>query len=137
VTGRTLDRVFFGWKVVAAAFAVAVFSWGIGFYGPSVFLHVLHSQRGWPVSAISAAITAHYLVSAAIVVRLPELHRRFGMAAMTRAATGTHRHRALGLGFCGGAMAALRGGNPDRRGFCGHQRGGDYRDGVAGAEPSR
>ena len=28
--------VFFGWQVVAAAFAVAVFSWGINFYGPSV-----------------------------------------------------------------------------------------------------
>jgi MFS family permease len=101
VTGRTADRVFFGWKVVAAAFAVAVFSWGIGFYGPWVFLHVLHSQRGWPVSAISAAITAHYLVSAAIVVRLPELHRRFGMAAMTRAATG-----ATTIGLLGWAFAA-------------------------------
>jgi hypothetical protein len=80
---------------------VAVFSWGIGFYGPSVFLHVLHSQRRWPVSAISAAITAHYLVSAAIVVRLPELHRRFGMAAMTRAATG-----ATDVGLLGWAFAA-------------------------------
>ena len=29
--GRGAERVFFGWKVVAAAFAVAVFSWGIGF----------------------------------------------------------------------------------------------------------
>jgi len=100
VTGPTANRVFFGWKVVATAFAVAVFSWGIGFYGPSVFLHVLHSQRGWPVSAISAAITAHYLFSAAIVIRLPELHRRFGVASMTRAATG-----ATALGLLGWALA--------------------------------
>ncbi len=101
MTGRTADRVFFGWKVVATAFAVSVFSWGIGFYGPSVFLHVLHSQRGWPVSAISAAITAHYLFSAAIVIRLPELHRGFGMAAMTRAAAG-----ATAVGLLGWAFAA-------------------------------
>ncbi len=101
VTGRNADRVFFGWKVVATAFAVAVFSWGIGFYGPSVFLHVLHGQRGWPVSVISAAITAHYLVSAAIVIRLPELHCRFGMATMTRAATG-----ATAAGLLGWASAA-------------------------------
>ena len=100
MTGPTANRVFFGWKVVATAFAVAVFSWGIGFYGPSVFLHVLHSQRGWPVSAISAAITAHYLFSAAIVIRLPELHRRFGVASMTRAATG-----ATALGLLGWALA--------------------------------
>jgi cyanate permease len=103
VTGRGADRVFFGWKVVAAAFAVAVFSWGIGFYGPSVFLHVLHSERGWQVSAISAAITAHYLCSAAIVLRLPGLHRRFGVAATTRAATG-----ASALGFLGWAFAATQ-----------------------------
>lgn len=101
MTGRTTDRVFFGWKVVATAFAVAVFSWGIGFYGPSVFLHVLHSRRGWPVSAISAAITVHYLFSAAIVTRLPELHRRFGVAAMTRAATGATALGLLGWAFAG------------------------------------
>jgi hypothetical protein len=29
--------IFFGWQVVAAAFVVAVFSWGINFYGPSVY----------------------------------------------------------------------------------------------------
>jgi MFS family permease len=98
---RIADRVFFGWKVVATAFVVSVFSWGIGFYGPSVFLHVLHSQHGWPVSAVSAAITAHYLFSAAIVVRLPELHRRVGVAALTRAATGASALGLLGWAFAG------------------------------------
>jgi hypothetical protein len=36
---------FFGWRVVWAAFVVAVFGWGVGFYGPSVFLQVLHKDR--------------------------------------------------------------------------------------------
>lgn len=77
--------VFFGWKVVAAAFVVAVFAWGIGFYGPAVFLSTLHRDRGWPVSAISAAITAHFLFSAVMVANLADAHRQFGIVAVTRA----------------------------------------------------
>ncbi|MDB5378001.1 MAG: major facilitator superfamily 1 [Rubritepida sp.] len=80
-----MSAPFFGWRVVWAAFAVAVLAWGVGFYGPSVFLHVLHEGRGWSVSTISAAITAHFLLSAGIVARLPALHRRFGLVAATRA----------------------------------------------------
>jgi cyanate permease len=30
--------VFLGWTVVAAAFTIATFSFGVGYYGPSVFL---------------------------------------------------------------------------------------------------
>jgi hypothetical protein len=75
--------VFFGWHVVAAAFTIATFSFGVGYYGPSVFLSVLHEERGWPVSVVSAAITVHFLVSAILVMRLPEAHRRFGIAAVT------------------------------------------------------
>lgn len=77
--------VFFGWQVVAAAFVVAVFSWGINFYGPSVFLHALHAREGWSLSLISAAITLHFLASGLLVARLPALHRRFGLVAVTRA----------------------------------------------------
>jgi hypothetical protein len=50
---------FFGWSVAWAAFALAVFAWGIGFYGPSVFLQFLHTSRGWSISEISTAITFH------------------------------------------------------------------------------
>jgi len=77
--------IFFGWRVVAAAFVFAVFAWGVAFYGPSVFLHALHQARGWPVSLISAAITAHFLVGAALVAYLDDAHRRFGIVATTRA----------------------------------------------------
>ena len=80
--------VFFGWKVAWAAFVIAVFSWGIGFYGPSVFLQTLHATRGWSISSISAAITTHFLLSAAIVAYLPEVHRRFGLAWITLAGIG-------------------------------------------------
>jgi MFS family permease len=75
----------FGWKVVWAAFLVAVFGWGVGFYGPSVFLRTLHADKGWAISGISAAITTHFLLSAVLVARLPEAYRRFGVARVTQA----------------------------------------------------
>lgn len=93
--------VFFGWKVVAAAFVVAVFAWGIGFYGPAVFLSALHRDRGWPVSAISAAITAHFLLSAVMVATLADAHRRFGIVAVTRAGA-----VCSALGLAGWGLAA-------------------------------
>src|SRR6516162_6435053 len=85
VSLRRCSPGFFGWRVVAAAFTIAVFGWGVGFYGPAIFLNALHEGRGWPVSIISLAITCHFLLSAILVARLPALHRRFGLAAVTRA----------------------------------------------------
>ncbi|HWI25541.1 MAG TPA: MFS transporter [Stellaceae bacterium] len=92
---------FFGWHVVAAAFTYAIFAWGIGFYGLSVFLYAIHDARGWPLSLISAAITAHYLVSAALVACLDDAHRRFGLAATTRGGV-----LALAAGVLGWGLAA-------------------------------
>jgi predicted MFS family arabinose efflux permease len=71
---------FYGWTVAWAAFVVAVFAWGIGFYGPSVYLQTLHTAHGWSISTISGAITVHFLCSAAIVACLPDIHRRAGIA---------------------------------------------------------
>jgi len=76
---------FFGWKVAWAAFVVAAFGAGVGLYGPSVFLSVLHATRGWSIATISAAITTHFLLSATLVIYLPEIHRRFALAAVTMA----------------------------------------------------
>ena len=76
---------FFGWRVVAAAFALAVLGWGIGFYGPPVYLLAVHEERGWPVALISAAVTLHYLCGAAVITQLPKLYKRFGLPAVTRA----------------------------------------------------
>jgi MFS family permease len=92
--------VFFGWQVVAAAFTIATFTFGIGYYGPSVFLNVLHQQRGWPVSVISIAVTVHFLVSAVLVIRLPAAHRWFGLALVTQAGVA-----ALVIGMIGWSLA--------------------------------
>jgi len=74
---------FFGWSVAWSAFTIAVFAWGIGFYGPSVFLQTLHDLRGWPISQISMAITVHFLLSAVVIACLPDIHRRLGIARTT------------------------------------------------------
>jgi MFS family permease len=74
---------FFGWSVAWSAFTIAVFAWGIGFYGPSVFLQTLHESQGWPISQISMAITGHFLLSAIVIAYLPEIHRRLGIAKTT------------------------------------------------------
>jgi MFS family permease len=76
-------RLFKGWLVAWTAFATAVFAWGAGFYGPPVFLQTLHVTRGWPIATISSAITAHFLLSALVIVYLPEIHRRIGIASTT------------------------------------------------------
>lgn len=81
---ETQPSAFYGWWVVWAAFVLAIFGWGLGFYGPPVFLKVLHEQRGWPIAWIATAITVHYLVGAITGANIPALHRRFGAAAVTR-----------------------------------------------------
>ena len=91
---------FFGWKVVWAAFTMAVFSYGVGFYGPSVFLETIHETRGWPISLISGAVTCHFLLGVIIVANLATLHRRFGLVAVTRAGA-----LAKALGILGWALA--------------------------------
>jgi predicted MFS family arabinose efflux permease len=82
VTGTA--QGYFGWKVVGAAFVLAVFGWGIGFYGPSVFLRTLHAERGWPIALISVAITMHFLFSAFFVAYLPQAYARWGLAHVTQ-----------------------------------------------------
>src|SRR5262245_49091104 len=72
-----------GWRVVWTAFVVGVFGFGVGFYGPAVWLPVLHQTHGWPISTISAAITAHYLVGALLILKVPDAYRRFGPGKVT------------------------------------------------------
>lgn len=75
---------FHGWRVVGAAFTVAMLAWGVGFYAPAVFLHALHKANGWSIALVSAAITLHFVASAGIVARLPTLHARYGLVGVTR-----------------------------------------------------
>jgi uncharacterized membrane protein len=92
---------FYGWRVVSAAFVLAVFGWGMGFYGPPIFLEAVRATRGWPLALVSAAVTVHFLIGAAMVANLPALYRRFGLPAVTRAGA-----LSLAIGVLGWAIAA-------------------------------
>lgn len=81
---REIATTFHGWRVAWAAFVLAIFGWGLGFYGPPVFLKVLHEQHGWSIALISTAVTVHFLVGALSGANMPALHRRFGAVPVTR-----------------------------------------------------
>ncbi len=92
---------FHGWRVVGAAFVLAFFGWGLGFYGPPVYLHAVREARGFSLSVVSMAVTLHFLVGAIVVANVPALYRRFGLPAVTNAAA-----FALAAGIAGWALAA-------------------------------
>ena len=83
-SGKRTGR-FYGWRVVHAAFVLGVFGWGVGFYGPPIFLSVIRESRGWPVVLISLAISLHFLAGAITGANLPALHHRVGAAMVTKA----------------------------------------------------
>lgn len=74
---------FFGWSVVAATFVLAVFGWGVGFYGPPVYLQMVVQRTGWSVALVSMAVTLHFLAGAAVVANLPRLYRSLGVPLVT------------------------------------------------------
>ena len=97
---RPAEGLFFGWRVVGAAFVVAIFGWGMCFYGPPVLLYAIHAHRGWPLTLISAAVTLHFLLGALVVANLPACYRRWGLPAVTPAGA-----LAAALGMFGWAAA--------------------------------
>ncbi|MCW2239014.1 MFS transporter [Azospirillum canadense] len=79
----SIQRPFLGWRVVAAAFVLAVFGWGVGFYGPPVYLYAVVERTGWPVSLVSSAVTVHFLCGALVVANLSRLYRTLGVPRVT------------------------------------------------------
>lgn len=76
-------RPFFGWTVLYATFVLAVFGWGVGFYGPPVFLHAVAGRTGWGVALVSGAVTLHFLCGTVVVANLPRLYQRCGVPTVT------------------------------------------------------
>ena len=56
-----------GWLVVAAAFLVAMFGFGLGFYGPGIYLVALKARHGWSTEELSSAITVYYILGATLL----------------------------------------------------------------------
>ncbi|ALM85465.1 MFS transporter [Bordetella sp. N] len=77
------QRAFFGPTVVAATFVLAVFGWGVGFYGPPVYLQSVVQRGAADVAWASAAVTWHFVLGAFVVANLPRLYRRAGVPRIT------------------------------------------------------
>nr|WP_280518291.1 MFS transporter [Rhizobium wenxiniae] len=60
-----------------------MFGWGVGFYGPPIYLLMVVQRTGWPVAFVSAAVTMHFLIGAVVVANLPRLYRRWGVPVTT------------------------------------------------------
>ncbi|EGH17263.1 major facilitator superfamily protein 42, partial [Pseudomonas savastanoi pv. glycinea str. race 4] len=91
---------FFGRKVVAATFLMAVFGWGIGFYGPPIFMYAVIHRTGWSTALCSAAVTVHFLAGTLVVVNLPVLYKRYGLPWVTVSGAAT-----LAVGVYGWSIA--------------------------------
>src|SRR5262245_10436859 len=89
--------MFYGWYVVGGAFLLALWSWGLGFYGSSIYIVALGREHGWSISTVSLAITTYYLIGAGCIALIGDTMRRFG----------THRVVAAGVLAMGAGVAAL------------------------------
>ena len=65
-----------GWPVVLACFGTAIFAWGFGFYGQSVYFADLQATHGWPASLIASATTVYYLAGG---LMLAYVHRAMAL----------------------------------------------------------
>jgi MFS family permease len=88
-----------GWRVVLACFLMAVFGWGLGFYGHSVYLAELTRLHGWPAALISSASTLYYLVSATLVVFVSDAVQRLGPRTVAVAGIAAFALSAAGVGL--------------------------------------
>jgi MFS family permease len=59
--------LYHGWLVVAAAFLIAMYGFGLGFYGPGIYLVALKALHGWSTAELSSAITAYYVLGATLL----------------------------------------------------------------------
>jgi MFS family permease len=81
-------RLYRGWLVVAAAFLVAMFGFGLGFYGPGIYLVALQARHGWSIEELSLAITVYYILGAALLfLVVGPLFDRWGARAVVTIGT--------------------------------------------------
>ena len=95
-------RPIAGWRVVAIAFWLAVFAWGLGFYSLSLYVHHL-GEAGWPGALLSAATTGYFLLGAAAIAPVERAAARWGRRRVAIAGA---------LLLAGGVAALPRAGHP-------------------------
>lgn len=74
---------FFGQTVLMCTFILAMVGWGVGFYGPPIYMQAVIERTGWPIAQVSAAVTLHFLGGTVVIANLPRIYARFGVPAIT------------------------------------------------------
>ena len=91
-----VSTAYHGWWVVFCAFVVALYGWGLGFYGLSLYLVALHKAHGWSPATISSAITFYYVVGAFLVMQVGDVIQKRGARLVVTGGTAL-----MGLGVLG------------------------------------
>src|SRR5215471_5481863 len=91
-------RYFYGWNVVAATTVMALFSFGLGFYGQSVYVATLQRVHGWSASVISAPVTVYYLAGALLTASIGSVFERYGPRVVVGAGAVAMAAGVAGLG---------------------------------------
>ena len=73
-----MTRNVYGWVVVAAVFVMAMFSFGLGFYGVTVYVAALQRLQGWSASTVSAPVTVYYVAGALLTMMIGGVYERLG-----------------------------------------------------------
>jgi MFS family permease len=92
-------RYFYGWNVVAATFVMALFSFGLGFYGLTVYVATLQRLHGWSASAVSAPVTVYYIAGALLTAAIGDVYERLGPRAVVAGGTVAMAAGVTALGY--------------------------------------
>lgn len=76
MTGES--RPYHGWWVVFCCFVIALYGWGFGFYGLSLYLVALQKLHGWSPATISTVITFYYVAGAFLVMQVGDVIQKRG-----------------------------------------------------------
>jgi MFS family permease len=87
---------YHGWWVVFCCFVIALYGWGFGFYGLSLYLVALQKLHGWSPATISTVITFYYVVGAFLVMQVGDVIQKRGGRVVVIVGTGL-----MGLGVAG------------------------------------
>jgi MFS family permease len=91
-----VSSAYHGWWVVFCAFVIALYGWGLGFYGLSLYLVALHKAHGWAPATISSAITFYYIAGAFLVMQVGDVIVKRGARQVVMAGAAM-----MGLGVLG------------------------------------
>ncbi|MET4698701.1 MFS family permease [Constrictibacter sp. MBR-5] len=95
--------IYYGWRVVGVCFVAAVFTWGFGTFGASVYLAEVTKAHGWPIALVSSGVTVFYLTAALSAMFVGRAIDRHGSRLMFVAGS-----MALGVGTAAvGSVSAV------------------------------